>query len=890
MAVEWQSRDFLTDWTGLFNRRQSVDVPPSYARTVRNVDFFGSAIGKRQGTQIVNGWASLASGAWDGSVPGQTQGTVLDATGFQVNDNAIVVNPGAGVIGFGTVYALSGSLVTLAPYSGTLPTQNTSAIVVRRDMGGIITGLYHAVFRDGSTVLVAAAGGTLFNVWGTPVGNPVGSSYAPVVMITNFPQTTIAADWATATSGTIVRPDTLVAADHSTYYQRVANSSASSPDIIQIVHAGAVIYEGTIAGFSGATVPPVQTPPAPYPLPPYTITLTNPASFPPRNGDAVIFFPHGYPSDARFTMLNNRVYVAFAGGANTVKSGAGPQANQRQPPVVLEQSAPGNQPYVRRMGVRAPTLMPFVYGNNPGSGNLNGQFSYRYTYVNGLNGQESEGSPPTTPPINIGPAVPNQSISVPVKASPDPQVSGINIYRTLSNNDGAWYLVNSTPLSNADQTYTDNVADSALGQLLKTFSNETPPDSITMFAVWTQAGALVAIDSGAIAEGGEQVAWSDAPDIVNGVYKCESFPVNNTLFVNRDDGDHLVSVGAFYDSAVVWKGRSMHRIVGAPPDIILQPISFRDDQTGVGIWSAKGFIMDTDVAIFVSDDGFYQVSRYEGVQQGFTSSRISRPIDEEFRTRTTVGVSAQRVNRELSHLCYDRAQRKLHAFVPVDGYVNSTDQFVYQLEGTVEGVPHGWAEWSVPIDYAGNIIQPPPAASANFVSASCIVEPMTGMDHPYYACGGLGLVVKADVGAGEWQSLPVTYDYATVWFSAGGAGTVTRGRALDYVFVFVAATAAGVAPPIHMTIGQDYVGFDDYALPLPAGAIAALLNRPLNVNTVFLSLAQYHSLEMSETSVRGLFRILDFTFWFQRLPVGVVPRLVATPQTGAYVPVAPWSP
>jgi len=47
---------------------------------------------------------------------------------------------------------------------------------------------------------------------------------------------------------------------------------------------------------------------------------------------------------------------------------------------------------------------------------------------------------------------------------------------------------------------------------------------------------------------------------------------------------------------------------------------------------------------------------------------------------------------------------------------------------------------------------------------------------------------------------------------------------------------------------------------------------------------------MSETSVRGLFRILDFTFWFQRLPVGVVPRLVATPQTGAYVPVAPWSP
>jgi hypothetical protein len=855
MGVEWQSRDFLTDWTGLFVRRQSVDVPPSYARTARNVDFFGSAIGKRAGTQIVNGWGTTAVGNWTVSF-GTASGNVIDGSGFRLGDSMLLIDPVAGaIVATGTLSGQVGNFLQLTSFSGALPVAGVTAVVTRRDLGGNINGLYHAVFRDGTEQLLAAVNGRILNVWASQVGTS--GSYIAGTIPQRYPTVTIAAGW-TATQGPLSSYETLVGVDGSTQFGGLG-TSALAPDIIQIVHAGSVIYEGTIAHITGGGSP--------------HITLTAAASSAPLAGDQVILFPHALPGagDVRFTMFNNRVYVASIAARNPVGSGPGPVGNQRQPPTVIEQGSDGSV-YQRRMGIRAPTHVS-TPTNTGSTGILSGTYFYRWTYVNGLNGQESEGSPDAT--IS---GLANDQVLFPLFASPDPQVTGVNLYRSLSGQDGTWYLVPTVTVSGTvtpmpiplpggggNITVVDNTPDDSLGPLLKTFSNEPPPDTITMFAVWTQAGALIAIDSGSIAEGGEDVAWSDAPDIVNGVYKLESWPINNTLFVNRDDGDKLIGLGVFYDSVVVWKGRSMHRIVGAPPDIILQPISFRDDHTGVGIWSAKGFIMDTDVAVFVSDDGFYQVSRYEGVQQGFTSSRISRAIDQEFLNRTSVGVSAVRANRERSHLLYHRVKRRLQAFVPLDGNAHAVDMFVYQFEGTVDGTPHGWSEWSVPIDY-----NPGMSGLTNYVTASCIVNSLNGPDVPHYGCGALGLVVRADTGAGEWQSLPVTFEYETVWFSASGAGMVTRGRSCDFVLV----PTNGI-PALQLLVGQDFAQLDTYQLPQ-----ISVLNQSVNLNALFLSLAQYHSLGVWEQSVSGLFLIQDFTFWFQRLPVGVTPRIVVPMVTG----------
>jgi len=781
-----------------------------------------------------------------------------------------------------------------------MPIPGTTAVFTRRHLNARIDGLYHAIFRDGTEKLLAAAGPNIWNVWETAMGNPLGTSYAPALVQKKFPGTTVPSTWADATTGPIASVETVVGVDGKTWYGSVyaGNSplyqSAYPPDIIQIFHGPQIqpncIYEGRITGFSGAG-------------PPYNIQLEHAASQPPQFDDTVVFFPHRTAADARFTMLNNRVFISSAAAANDPVSGPGWQTAQRQPPTVIEQDGgKGTTIYERRMGIRPPTFFDINYpqdtgnwngGGYSGTGQVDpGLYRYRFTYVNLLNGQESEGGQESfvvsigIPSAGSPPEPVKSSIIVSVKASPDPQVSAIRLYRTLANQDGAWYYV--TQLYNVDQYWTDDIPDAGLQQLLQTFTNAPPPDSTCMLAVWTQAGALAGLDCGSIPEGGEQVIWSDAPDIVNGVYKLESFPLNNTLFVNRDDGDKLTSLGVFYDSMVVWKGRSMHRIVGAPPDIILQPISFRDDHTGVGIWSAKGFIMDADVAVFVSDDGFYQVSRYEGVQQGFTSSRISRQIDQEFISRTNQGpYSAQRHNRERSHLLYHRVKRRLLAFLPVDGNPDPTDSFVYQFEGTVEGTPHGWSLASVPIDYhdVGN-----PVPTGSFVSASAMVHPMMGPDAPYYGLGSFGLVVRGETGAGDWQGFPVTFEYDTVWFSAGGAGTVVRGRTLDFVL-----TATNGNPAVQAYVGEDFVlPPNAYALPQPwnpaLGAKALPYGTDANQNILFLSLAQYHSLGMYEQSITGLFFVKDFTFWFQRLPVGVVPRIVPVTVRENPPAPAPWTP
>lgn len=889
MAVEWQSRDFLTDWTGLFNRRQSIDVPASYSRTTRNVDFYGSAIGKRGGTQIVNGWGTLVTGTWAPVGSGTGRGLVGDASGFALNDTVYFAQPLTGVQAHATITAIAGNIVTVGSMVplGFLPTPGVTALYTRRNVGGVggarIDGLYHAVFRDGTEQLIAASGAALWNVWGSPLGTPPGTSYAPKVIARRMPSTTIASLWPNAESGPLTSTETLVAVNGTTGYSLVPETSAATPDIIQIYHGPVVdsagvpipsncIYEGRILAFISPT--------------PQTVFLEQAAAQVPQAGDTVVFFPHRNAADTRFTMLNNRVFVTSAAAANRPAAGQQWQNPQCQPPTVIEQpvdanNQPNGPPYERRMGIRAPTQPPHAEKIITHTSFLVGDYRYRYTYVNAHTGQESEGSPEsnTVTIINVPPPTPpnnGDDVGLIIKKSPDPQVTGINVYRTLSNQDGAWYLVNETPLPNIDNppfnsaSGGDNVADADLGVLLKTFSNEPPPDSLCLAAVWTQAGALIGLDCGQISGGGEQVVWSDAPDIVNGVYKLESWPLNNTLYVNRDDGDHLVSCGVFYDSVVVWKGRSMHRIVGAPPDIILQPISFRDDHTGVGIWSAKGFIMDTDVAIFVSDDGFYQVSRYEGVQQGFTSTRISRPIDQEFLTRTSLIYSGYRANRERSHLLYHRVKRRMHAFVPIDGNPDPTDMFIYQAEGTVEGTPHGWSLWSVPADYTdiGS-----PAPSASFISASCMVNSMTGQDVPHYGLGTRGLIVKADTGAGDWQGFPVTLQSDTVWFSGGGAGTVCRCRAVDFIFIPTAGTPAPI-----LRVGTDFDTTDvntsaRYQLP----QLGPALNVPANLNPLILDLGQYLSIGVEETSITGLFLVEDFTLWFQRLPVGVTPRLIPVP-------------
>jgi len=195
-----------------------------------------------------------------------------------------------------------------------------------------------------------------------------------------------------------------------------------------------------------------------------------------------------------------------------------------------------------------------------------------------------------------------------------------------------------------------------------------------------------------------------------------------------------------------------------------------------------------------------------------------------------------------------------------DGASTPNEDFLYQFEGTVEGTPHGWSEWSVPHDYTAA------GGSSASVTSSCAVRNIqTSLESIYLALGPFGLVVQQGVGAGDWQVFPVSFDYDTVWFSPGGAGTIARGRSLDCVFTPTAGT-----PALVLQIATDFTPTPDrYALPALTNLGVEVPVRPL-----FLALGEYWSLGLQENSANGLFLVEDFTFWFQRLPVGVTPRIV----------------
>ncbi len=106
--------------------------------------------------------------------------------------------------------------------------------------------------------------------------------------------------------------------------------------------------------------------------------------------------------------------------------------------------------------VSAPTSAPTLAVT--GTGVLNATYYYVYAYVtpSGITNYS---------PVSASITPASQEVNVTVAASSSSLVTGINIYRTLGNgsSSGPFQLVNSSPLTNTNQTYTDNIADSSLG-------------------------------------------------------------------------------------------------------------------------------------------------------------------------------------------------------------------------------------------------------------------------------------------------------------------------------------------------------------------------------------------------------------------------------------------
>jgi hypothetical protein len=851
MALGWSRHDFLTDWAGLFSRRQSVDVPRAYASVARNIDFFGSAIGKRLGTQLVNGWGTLANAGWVNSPNGI--GTVVDSTGFQATDTIQWRNPdttsGQSVIAAVT-YGSNTVQLTAAPAN--LPQAGAIIWVVRTAIPNLkrLDGLFHAVFRDGTEYLVAASptalmtpSEVLYNIWGTAVNGGVSWVPAPLVLDYNAITTTISANWGSTTTGPVTAYETLVGADGSTEAGG-AGTVTDPPTLIQIIHGATVIYEGTIQTVTAMT----------------SITLSAAALVTPVAGDTVILFPHRTAGDTRFAQGANVTHITSAAGVNPIagSSAANPNVGgvanqppvQRTPPVKLITTG-----HVQRHGIKPPQFHSLPFSGGVGTITTTNA-TYRHKFRNSLTEQESEPGP-----ISATVSATNQNISVPtVQGSPDPQVDKIRFYRSLSGTAGAWYFAGevANPGSGGLVTFVDTTPDAGLGPLMREFLDLTIPDTCTHLVYWPQAARLVGIDAV-----NQFVILSDGPEVgidpvvtsSRGRLRLESFPADNILFVNRDDGDKLVALAAFFDAVLIFKGHSVWRLIGTPPDIVVQPVLFRDDLSGVGAFSPKSIAVDQDAMVFAGEDGFYSVTRTEGIATGFASERLSRAIDDEWAPRLVQNQTAK------THIVYARLRRQLRAFACVDANPTNepNEMFVYQYDGTVAGDPHGWAEWSPPALFTNQ----GDANPAKDTTCSAVVRQAQGFATAYYGTAQ-GYVLKSDqpLGNDAGNSFPVEYE--TVWFAPQGGGGNARGRALDTIWQVDQAPVGGVVPTFQLA--TDFGSAATTTVAIPATGV------PQTERGIVFLLGEYHRLGFKEQDPSSRYRLLDFTYLFQALPLTVADR------------------
>ena len=870
-----QRLDFPGLWRGLYARVSDLPGDQLYAAIATNCEFLGGALGKRGGSQLVNGFGAYALGNWVGNNgSGKAAGGVNDPTGFIVGDTVIIVNFATGAVYGGSGGLPDGSL-QITGILGTTITLNTtlpasialpqySSIQTLRGYGlGKIGGLFQANQRDGTQVLLATA---LDNT-GLQTVNLVGTGQLTTVL-SAFPTTTTHPAWGSAATGQL--------------------TSVEGLEIGDPINIGGydTVVTGILVNLIGVN-PPLPAPPGD--LTPVTffpkfstgLGLSVFAQF----ANVTTIVQDGYPPMKYWYSARTTAAAGWTTGGGLLVDSTGFIAGTQQ--VVIFDSTTGAV-WVRlatvagstmTLGTTTPTaagagsvvqrIRLMRHGIKPpataitagvgAAGSPNGVYSYMVKFRNSLTSQESEPGPESAPVTLTN----QQGALTGIPVSLDPQVDMKRLYRTVAGGGGLWYFL--AEITNSTTTYTDNTADTGLGDLMREFLDNTSPATVTAVVPWPQANALIAIDAGD-ALTPARVIWSDVPDVKAGTLKGESWPVDNFLFIGLDTGDPPIGLAPFFDSVLVFCQRSVWRIQGTPPDLVVEPVNFRADNTGLGAFGHRSLVIDQDQVIFPALDGFYSIARYQGVQQGFTSTRISHEIDALYATINQA--AAKRF-----HAVYFRPRKQLRCFVSIPSTTTDPrDALVYQFDGTGEGDPAGWSRWNLGnTDYYLN------SAADLAITASCVAR---GNPDVMYVATATGKVLMLDVldtnssgpGCVDFGGVYYPTQYRTVWVAPGGMGRPTLMRFWDLVSKRYASTPT-------LTLNSQ-VDFQDPAVlalttawtPVPAVAFGDAFDR-----IVYLARGIHHYWEVLDTKATGMdqaWTIPAWAVWFQALPVAAVAETV----------------
>lgn len=870
MAEAWQVLEFQPNWLGLHSRSQKAEVSRLAAEISRNVSYYGAVLAKRGAQQFLTAFRTSMT-----APSNSVTITVADVSGLEIRAWVNLFDPATGAYWEGQIASVGAFsfTLTIAPPTGfgigsvvvrRMPIHATRVLsstgadfdalflplavadfqyyppgteVVARHYATLTTliitgltapatfkytgtqpvvgdevyvrldGLFQAVYRDQSRKLLAVAGGGVFEAGATP---------APVTL--DYPSTTTAAvpSVGTGWTGALGSYETLLVGD------RVTLQFATG------------FYAGTVTALTLGVSVTVLLDIAPV--------ASNPTH--------LIHRPTRMAGDTTFAQYADVTHIAAENAPPAKYTGA----------------------KLQRHGIMPPTSAITATASAT-AGVLTGAYNYRGRFKNSTTGQESEagfvvGADGT---IDIPVALLKSGTASPaahkidlttIPISPDPQVDKVALYRTLAGGDGRWFFLDE--VNNGVTTYTDNIPDTRLGREMRQFLDEPLPDTAVSIAVWPQANRLLAILPDL-----DALVYSDIFELDSGFLKGESWPSDNLIFVNYDDGDRLRAVVPLQSSVLVFKERSIWRVDGTPDNLTISAVSFRSDLTGIGIIGPKAFAVDQDSVRFAAQDGVYEITRRQFTSD-FESQRLSSGIDDEW-ARLTI------TQRARAHMAYFRRLRQTRCWLPVDGLTEPTECVVLQAEGQLNGTPSGWSLWDIHrsdiAEFLASMLDLVPAR----VTASCIAQTDTGDVN--YIGTDRSEVLLMDQGTADMEAFPSLYDYATMAFAPGGMGRPCRSRAVDTILTAIAGGA------VTLELAYD---FGDRASKkvlafAPSGGFILDTShldvdtlggtRPRTYNRVMLGRGEYHRIRYTEFSNTAAFAILAFNYWIQVLSVPALSRV-----------------
>jgi len=251
------------------------------------------------------------------------------------------------------------------------------------------------------------------------------------------------------------------------------------------------------------------------------------------------------------------------------------------------------------LGIEIPTTLAVATG---AAGVLNGDYYYRIAYLrDGF--QTFEGTAQAESAV-VSPA--NEKVTVTWTASTDPQVTKVRIFRTLVNAGSGSQMYKVADVANATETYSDNIADSALIETYPYNDNTIPPKA---FFVTLHNNRAIYANLPVETDGGSKIMYSKAG-------WPEAVPAVNYHYFDRKDGESITGIASLGDYIVVFKKNKLAVIDSEFMAIVTVSKS-------IGCIAPWAILEYKDKVIFLSEEGW---KAFDGVDIYDLSFKINRSM------------------------------------------------------------------------------------------------------------------------------------------------------------------------------------------------------------------------------------------------------------------------